>query len=756
MKLKSIQLKIVLLAGVCLLVAASVLVLFGISSTHKTQDYVSEKVGKLLRETAEVNLQALAKNQAANIQSILQENLDTSRTLGIIFGALKKHNDLQADGDQPDTRIRATLNDILKTVLENNPRFLGAYTAFEPNGLDGQDKAFAGQNTTGQDNTGRFVPYWNRDTDGKIGSQFLIEFETMVADPNGVQKGKAYLVPKNEGKENVLDPFAYVVQGKTAWLTSISAPIMSDGKFYGMAGTDLRLGFLQQLAKEVDANLYNGQGEVVFVSNMGLVAASSEHPDFIGGSIEKEFPKEWQRIVSDVQQGRATVGEDENGNLLALAPITMGRTERPWSVALRVSPEVILAQATALDKELALQSSRSSMLQMAIGGGVTLAVILLMWFFARSLTKPLQKAARFAGQVAEGDFSHSLDVHQSDEIGTLANALRTMVTNLQEMIAQAEEKKLEAAQEAEAARKATEEAEQARERAAQAQRQGMLDAAGRLETVVVNVMDSSSVLSEQIRQARAGADEQSKHTGETASSMEEMNATVLEVARHAAEAAERSETAKARAQEGADVVHKVVTAINLVQDQAGQLKQNMNSLGEQAQGIGQVIDVISDIADQTNLLALNAAIEAARAGEAGRGFAVVADEVRKLAEKTMAATTEVGNAIQAIQNGASTSIDGVERATKAVDEATMLAQESGAVLSEIVQIVEASADQVRSIATASEQQSAASDEITRAIGEINHISVQTTGVMDESTKAVHAMSDQARSLEQLVTELKAG
>ncbi len=579
----------------------------------------------------------------------------------------------------------------------------------------------------------------------------------MVADPNGVQKGKAYLVPKNEGKENVLDPFAYVVQGKTAWLTSISAPIMSDGKFYGMAGTDLRLGFLQQLAKEVDANLYNGQGEVVFVSNMGLVAASSEHPDFIGGSIEKEFPKEWQRIVSDVQQGRATVGEDENGNLLALAPITMGRTERPWSVALRVSPEVILAQATALDKELALQSSRSSMLQMAIGGGVTLAVILLMWFFARSLTKPLQKAARFAGQVAEGDFSHSLDVHQSDEIGTLANALRTMVTNLQEMIAQAEEKKLEAAQEAEAARKATEEAEQARERAAQAQRQGMLDAAGRVGNGgrQCNGFFQRVVRADKTGPGRCGRTIQTYGRDRILHGGNE---------RHCA--GSRQARGRSRRTFGKPPRHALRKARTLCtrwslpsiwfRIRPGSSSKNMNSLGEQAQGIGQVIDVISDIADQTNLLALNAAIEAARAGEAGRGFAVVADEVRKLAEKTMAATTEVGNAIQAIQNGASTSIDGVERATKAVDEATMLAQESGAVLSEIVQIVEASADQVRSIATASEQQSAASDEITRAIGEINHISVQTTGVMDESTKAVHAMSDQARSLEQLVTELKAG
>ncbi len=756
MKLKSIQLKIVLLSGLCLLVTATVLVVFGISSTQKRQSYVAEKVGKLLREDAKINLQAIAKNQAGYIQSILQENLDTSRTLGIIFGVLKKHNDLEASGEKPDTRIRATLNDILRTVLENNPRFLGAYTAFEPNGLDGQDAAFAGQTKTGQDQTGRFVPYWNRDTDGKIGSQFLIEFETMVADPNGVQKGKAYHVPKTEGKENVLDPFAYVVQGKTAWLTSISAPIMADGKFYGMAGTDLRLGFLQQLAKDVDANLYDGKGEVVFVSNLGLVAASSEHPDLIGGSIEKEFPQTWETIKQNVEQGKSLVDFDHEGNMLAMAPIQMGRTGRPWSVVLRVHPDVIMAQAKVLETELSEQRQQGSLQEIGVGLGVTLLALVLMGFFSRSLIKPLRKAADFAGHVAQGDFSRTLEVRQNDEIGELATALRTMVKNLQEMISQSEEKSQEAAKEAEIARKATQDAEEAREKAALAQQQGMLEAARKLESVVKNVLSSSDTLSSQITEARNGADEQSKHTGETASSMEEMNATVLEVARHASEAAERSNQAMARAQQGADVVHKVVDAINTVQEQAEKLKKNMNALGEQAQGIGQVIDVISDIADQTNLLALNAAIEAARAGEAGRGFAVVADEVRKLAEKTMAATTEVGNAIQSIQNGANTSIEGVEKAADAVDQATVLAEESGSVLKEIVEIVESSADQVRSIATASEQQSAASDEITRAIGEINQISVQTSDVMDLSSKAVSDMAGQARTLELLVTELKAG
>ncbi|GHV54337.1 hypothetical protein FACS1894206_06890 [Deltaproteobacteria bacterium] len=145
-----------------------------------------------------------------------------------------------------------------------------------------------------------------------------------------------------------------------------------------------------------------------------------------------------------------------------------------------------------------------------------------------------------------------------------------------------------------------------------------------------------------------GAEMQRARVESTASAMTEMNSTVMEVARNAGQASEQSEKTKDKANDGAELVNQVVKAINLVNKISGVLQTNMQELGAQAESIGGVMNVISDIADQTNLLALNAAIEAARAGEAGRGFAVVADEVRKLAEKTMSATQEVGGSITAI------------------------------------------------------------------------------------------------------------
>lgn len=294
----------------------------------------------------------------------------------------------------------------------------------------------------------------------------------------------------------------------------------------------------------------------------------------------------------------------------------------------------------------------------------------------------------------------------------------------------------------------------AQQREIEKQNSLMADIAQQATDIAEVVSGSADELAAQVTETTQGARRQSSRTGETASAMSQMGTTILEVAGSASQAAQNATLARETASEGERIVEQTVASIREVHHQMDALRGNMDALGQQAQDIGNVITVIEDIADQTNLLALNAAIEAARAGEAGRGFAVVADEVRKLAEKTMGATREVTQAITSIQQGAQASIRATATATQSVEQSTGLAADSGTILNKIVGIVADTARQVEAIATASEEQSAASEEVNRAMGDISAISDETAEAMHLASSAVEEMAENAQHLKTLIERLR--
>lgn len=377
----------------------------------------------------------------------------------------------------------------------------------------------------------------------------------------------------------------------------------------------------------------------------------------------------------------------------------------------------------------------------------------LLFVLIRPIVSELNKGVAFATSIAEGNLDGVLDVRRNDELGTLAVSLQRMVQNLRARITEAERNSREAEEQSQKAREATTAANAAKEDA-EAGQQAIMIAAEQIEQVVSRLSAATEELSAQIEQSSRSTDIQRDRVGQSATAMEEMNSTVMEVARSASVAAGGSSKALERAERGASIVQESVRSIATVQNDTDALRKTMDDLGQQAESIGTIMTVISDIADQTNLLALNAAIEAARAGEAGRGFAVVADEVRKLAEKTMNATKEVGSAIDGIQAGAKQSFAATERTAQNLNAATELIQKSGESLAEIVVEVNSTASQVSGIATASEQQSAVSEEITGSLDEINRMADENSVAMQQSAQAVSDLSQQTQELQTLIYSLR--
>ena len=387
-----------------------------------------------------------------------------------------------------------------------------------------------------------------------------------------------------------------------------------------------------------------------------------------------------------------------------------------------------------------------------ITAAILIAVVLTLLLVRntiRQLGKDPGELNGIAHRVVEGDYN----IDDGGKKLGVYGAIVEMVNALKQNIENAQRESENAKEQSAKAQEAMEQAEAA-SREAQSKTEAMLVAADKLEQVGSVVSSASTQLSAQIEQSDRGAAESAQRLSEAATAMNEMNATVQEVAKNAGSASAASAETKQKAEAGAEVVAKAVQSIEQVHQMSLELKGDMVQLNEHAQDITRIMNVISDIADQTNLLALNAAIEAARAGEAGRGFAVVADEVRKLAEKTMASTNDVGNAIKAIQESTAKSMTGVDNAVERISEANELASRSGQALEEIVATVEATGDQVNAIATASEEQSAASEEINQSIVQVNDMSRQTAEAMAEAAKAVSDLAAQAQGLTNLIQELK--
>ena len=516
------------------------------------------------------------------------------------------------------------------------------------------------------------------------------------------------------------------------------------------------------IASAIKKARYEKDGSGYFFVYDGGIVVAHVFPDLVGKDLGNSVDKNGVRFNAELAKKAAEGG----GFVTFVFNKPGGGTQSKIAygaqvpgTSLWVGAGVYIDNVEQVKNEIAGQISDAiyanlKSILIAVACCVVLLYIPLMLLITRSILLPIKDAREAAQRISNGDMDVQIIASGKDEISVLERCMSEMTANVKKSLAISEEKTREAEQSAAKALEAVAEAERLTEEAHHARSEGMLSAAKHLEQVVTAITSISAEISGNIEQAEQGATTQAARTTEAATAVEQMNCTVVEVAKNASATADLSTSMRQRAAEGAEVVFQSVQAIGNVQKDALVLKDEMTKLAEHAGAISQIMGVISDIADQTNLLALNAAIEAARAGEAGRGFAVVADEVRKLAEKTMSSTSDVGNAIGAIQKSVDSSIRQVDVTAGNVESATTLSQKSGEALREIVDMVDQTVDQVRGIATSSEEQSAATESITQTVTQVSSIAAETATIMHTSARAVAALADEAKKLNNMVTELK--
>jgi len=613
---------------------------------------------------------------------MIKETLDTASTLAQTLSAVK-NRDIQLDIN------RNKVMDILRIILEENPVFTGVYTCWEPDGFDGMDKSYIEKR--GHDKTGRFAPHWHLNVKGEPEVTPLLACP--IHSPGGVP-GKWYDIPKEKMKEIILDPFRHQVIDKNVMITSLAAPIISNGQFYGVVGVDIRLDFIQSMADNLD--IYNRSGKMIVISNNGKLVGMTGNPSLVGRSIKtihNHNQNDYEKDLFIIQKGKEERHFIDD-NLEIFTPLRIGKTDTPWSINVLVPENKVTAAAS------------KSMWKMIVIGAICadLALVVLLIITMR-IVQPIKEVTKLATEIGKGNLKVDMPSgYRSDELGVLMESFKSMLGNLR----------------------------------------------GQLQ----HIMKSVGALNLSSKEISVSGTQLVSSSTETLTSVEETTTTVEEVKQIAKEAKKKARNISDSAQkasqisgEGRRAVDETIERMELIRDQMLSIDDSIMRLSEQVQSISEIIGTVDDLADQSNLLAVNAAIEATKAGEQGKGFAVVAQEIRVLADQSKQATDKVRTILTDIQKARDAAVMATEKGAKAVEAGVEQSKKAGESILELANSVDESAQSGVVIATSTQEQSVGMDQIANAM---QHVKEATSQNVDASKK----LEDTAKSLSEMGKELE--
>ncbi|WP_447773419.1 methyl-accepting chemotaxis protein [Aeromonas veronii] len=692
MKQRSLKFKLLCLTMGLFLLTGLAMTLLQSASFSSLRNMVMTQTSDALEEEVSRSLQYQAERYAIQIASLMQNSYQIPLTVTA---------QIEAGMAKPELRLsRPQVESLLGSSLQQASGISSIYAQFEPDGYDGEDGNWLGGASHSVAGKGSLEVYFTKDQGGAVAQQAVdaaaseAKFDTSLNE-FGIRNSEWYLCGRDTRQPCLMEPYLYEISpGNKMLMTSLTMPVLRDGKFVGLAGVDMNLPIFQQLAENLGKSLYDNKADVTLVSKMGLIVGSNRYADKLGRPL-----KEVGLTLPDGQP----VSSDSD--FILHQPIRVEAANTQWWLMIKVPKALALGKAHAISNELGTLLVDAQRQQIIAMGGITLLVLGLLVWFIQTITAPLSLISRHVGHLSsnEGDLTQQMEIDTHQELIDLGSQLNAFLGKLRGMVQMS-------------------------------------------KGIGQQVYQQAREMKHTADTMRSSLDEQNLELESVVSAMHQMSTTAVSVAGYAEQAAQESEAATHHINTAQQTLSNARNEIHTLVGDMHEADKAVALVAQRSTNISRILDVIRAIAEQTNLLALNAAIEAARAGDMGRGFAVVADEVRALATKTRESTDEIGQLIGSLQTEVSSSQrlmnTGIERSTTTVQGTEQAFEALNRVVAQIQQIH----DHISQVATAAEQQSAVSDDINKNLMRIG----DTANVIGQEASSSHQLSE---ALEQAATAL---
>jgi methyl-accepting chemotaxis protein len=662
----------------------------------------------------------ISKNQITTLMNGELENLADSEANKILAWmdvrfsiARSLAQSLEAYEQIPLEERRFFYTLLLKQLAEKNPELSTVWTCWEPNALDGLDARYV--NTQGTDATGRFIPTCIRTAEGV---QITKVEGYMVSG-----QGDYYLIPLRTGRETITEPNIYNLDGVKTLLTSMAVPVKKDGRTIAVAGIDIALSEIQKNTAAIRP--YDGSIAAVF-TNDGCVAGHFD-PSRIGKSMmetEREIVGDHMTdFVNAVKTGDSYSFESTAANNdaksrfnIISSPFSMGKTATPWALAIGVPLQIVDAPVF-----------RMLRISIFISVALLLLIAAASFLISRSISSPIKVMMKVFSSLGEGDLTKHLDIRSKDEIGDMAKVFNGTLEKVRDLVLTIKNQSTTLFTiGSELSSNMAETASAVNEISANIQ-----NIKGRVINQSASVTETNATMEQitvNIEKLNGLVDRQGESVAQSSSAIEEMLANIQSVSQTLIK--------------NSDNVSELIESSEVGRSGLQEVAADIQAIARESEGLLEINAVMENIASQTNLLSMNAAIEAAHAGEAGKGFAVVADEIRKLAESSGEQSKTISTVLKKIK-------DSIDKITKSTDSVL----NKFAAIDGGVKIV---SDQEENILNAMEEQNEGSKQILEAVGQLNEVTQMVKSSAQEMLEGSRQVIQESKNLELVTQEISNG